>query len=85
MRQCIALCALFVSLSAVLAQETPPAKTVDPAQLARLIEQLDADGFEARETATAELLKIGEPARKAIEKAWRKPRAPRSRRAARSC
>jgi len=70
MRQCTLFVVLLSFLPALLAQDTPPpAKAVDPAQLARLIEQLDADGFEAREAATTELLKIGEPARKTIEQA----------------
>jgi hypothetical protein len=65
-----AILALLSLSSALLAQETtPPAKPIDPAEIARLIEQLDADKFDDRDTASTALLQIGEPAKDALEKA----------------
>lgn len=69
MRRFAILALLFVA-PALLAQEAlPPAKPVDPAEIARLIEQLDAIKFTEREQASAALAKIGKPATDALEKA----------------
>jgi hypothetical protein len=66
----LAILALLSLSPTLLAQEAPPpAKPVDPAEIARLIEQLDADKFDDRDAASAALLKIGAPAKDAIEKA----------------
>jgi len=41
----------------------------DKAEIARLIKQLDHDEFEKREEASKELMRIGEPARAALQEA----------------
>lgn len=46
-----------------------------PERIAWLIKQLDADAFEEREQATAELGAIGEPAQAALEKAGRESKS----------
>jgi hypothetical protein len=58
------------------AQEQPGGKDPSPAdqqRIADLIKQLDAEGADAREAATTELRKIGEPALAALEKTLADP------------
>jgi hypothetical protein len=60
----------LISTAALLADEIaaqPP--PVEPAEIARLIKQLDADEFGDRQAAGEALLKIGEAAKEAVKKA----------------
>ena len=70
-RICLAclLAGLLAALSDRAACAQPPASVASPDQLDRLIQQLDADSFEARENAARELRAIGKPALAALEKA----------------
>ena len=54
---------------AFLAQHLKPAEPVDPAVIQKLIADLDSDQYKLRQKAHADLLKIGERAVPAIEKA----------------
>src|SRR5687768_6932947 len=74
-----ALAAVALALApGLLAQDQPPAPDKQPTaaaaeRIAELIAQLDADKSEAREAATAELRKIGQPAVAALEKTLADP------------
>lgn len=66
----LALLVVLISTSALLADETnAQPKPVDPAEIARLVKQLDAEEFGDREAAGAALLKLGEAAKEAVKKA----------------
>jgi hypothetical protein len=68
--RCVAILIFLFPLSLVRAdEEQRPAKPVDPAELKRLIEQLDADTFDDREAAVTALVKLGDQAKEAIAKA----------------
>src|SRR5439155_3174897 len=54
---------------ALLAQHLKPAEAVEPEVIAKLIADLDSDQYKLRQKAHADLLKIGERAVPAIEKA----------------
>ena len=58
--------------AALLAERVKPAAGPDPKQMARWVNDLDNDSFEAREKAAAELGKLGELARPALEEALKK-------------
>jgi WD40 repeat protein len=60
---------LFLRLAPLLACLLVPAGPEEKADIDRLIRQLGADDFEAREEATARLARIGEPALPALRKA----------------
>ena len=60
---------ILILLSAL--QETPPAE-----RIGKLIEQLDADAFDARESASLALVEIGEPALDALRKAAEETTSP---------
>ncbi len=69
-RICLAaLAILFLWGTSILAQESTPSSppAADQARIAELIKQLDAEMADARESATAELRKIGEPALAMLE------------------
>ncbi len=53
----------------LLREVLKPAAPTDAARIARLIKELDDDSFEKRESASAELAKVGEPAAAALRKA----------------
>jgi hypothetical protein len=53
----------------LLREVLKPVKPADDKRIAQLIKDLDADDFDARETASAELEKVGEPAGPALKKA----------------
>jgi RNA polymerase sigma factor (sigma-70 family) len=53
----------------LLREVLKPVKPADEKRIAQLIKDLDADDFDAREKASAELEKIGEPAAPALRKA----------------
>ena len=63
------LAGLLGALSCSAACGQPPTSVASQDQLERLIQQLDADSFEARENATRALRAIGKPALAALEKA----------------
>lgn len=65
MKPCLVLLPWLALSVAALAQEAPPAAT--PEEIARLIKQLDADDFEARERATEALIKVGEQAEETLQ------------------
>jgi hypothetical protein len=54
---------------AFIEQRLKPAAPFEPQRMRRLIDQLDSKEFKVREEASSELLKIGEPAVPALDKA----------------
>jgi RNA polymerase sigma factor (sigma-70 family) len=58
--------------AALLAERVKPAAGPDAKQMARWVRELDDDSFEVREKAAAELDKLGELARPALEEALKK-------------
>lgn len=64
---------LAIAACACLAEEKPAPPPAPPVE--KLLEQLRSDDFEQREKAQALLSQAGEPARAAIEKALKAPRA----------
>lgn len=65
----VACAAVLLSSTAVAAEEPAPADAPSPAEIATLVEQLDADSFAERQAATDKLGEIGKPAVEALEKA----------------
>jgi hypothetical protein len=63
-----------------LRQQVPPAAPVEAKRLARLIADLDKEGFEIRQQATTELEKLGEQAEPALRKALAGQSTPEARR-----
>jgi len=65
---------VFAALdSSSLAAEAPTPAKVDAASIKKLVEELGADEFAARESATEQLTRIGLPAYKAVEDAVQHP------------
>jgi RNA polymerase sigma factor (sigma-70 family) len=65
-----------------LAAKLRPAESVDVARMTRLLADLDADAFETRSRAEAELEKLGEEARPTLRKLCEKPSSEEARRRA---
>ena len=72
-RTCLSIGLLVTLVGGSLSAQEPLATAADQQRIAELIKQLDADSADAREAATAELRKIGEPALAALEKALADP------------
>ena len=66
--------------AALLAERIKPVAGPDAKQVARWINDLDSDSFDVREKAAAELGKLGELARPALEEALKKERSAEVRR-----
>jgi RNA polymerase sigma factor (sigma-70 family) len=65
-----------------LAARLRPSRPADPARLARLVAELDADGFDVRERAESELVRLGDAARPALRKLCEGPASAEARRRA---
>ena len=68
MLRVLTLAPLVIGVGSVLFGQEPSPVEPDPARIADLIKQLDADDANAREAATEELRKVGEAALPALEK-----------------
>jgi hypothetical protein len=73
MRTAIVLLVFGWLTSAAMAQEAEPAPSA--AEIAKLVQQLDAEKFAEREAAREALVKIGQPARAAVEAATKDDKA----------
>jgi hypothetical protein len=65
----LALILALISTALLADESESPSNPSDAAEIARLVKQLDADAFGDREAAGAALMKIGEDAKAAVQKA----------------